>query len=254
MNFLTNFADQAVLLPLAACVFGTLLALRWRRGALAWGACVAGVLAVMLVLKLVALACGAHFAWTGVVSPSGHTATAAVVYGGLFALLAPPSRTGTLVAAAAGGLVALGVGLTRLALHVHTPADVLVGAAVGVAGAVLMRRLAGAAAGAAGVPLASGWHVPGAAGLPRQQAASRNAPALAGPGCLAAERVPRLLTVGSKAFFFEKKKQKAFVCAAAACGDARSHDVDPTGTNPFQRRRTGKPDGALYRGSETLSA
>ncbi len=143
MNFLTNFADQAVLLPLAACVFGTLLALRWRRGALAWGACVAGVLAVMLVLKLVALACGAHFAWTGVVSPSGHTATAAVVYGGLFALLAPPSRTGTLVAAAAGGLVALGVGLTRLALHVHTPADVLVGAAVGVAGAVLMRRLAG---------------------------------------------------------------------------------------------------------------
>ncbi len=215
MNFLTNFADQAVLLPLAACVFGTLLALRWRRGALAWGACVAGVLAVMLVLKLVALACGAHFAWTGVVSPSGHTATAAVVYGGLFALLAPPSRTGTLVAAAAGGLVALGVGLTRLALHVHTPADVLVGAAVGVAGAVLMRRLAGAAAGAAGVPLASGWHVPGAAGLPRQQAASRNAPALAGPGCLAAERVPRLLG----------RRPPRKRCGAAA-GSARSPRPD----------------------------
>ncbi len=143
MNFLTNFADQAVVLPLAACVFITLFALGWRRGALAWGACVAGVLAVMLVLKLVTLACGAHVAWTGLASPSGHTATAAVVYGGLFALLAPRSRNATLVAAAAGGAVALGIGLTRLALHVHTVADVLVGAAVGVGGAVLMRRLAG---------------------------------------------------------------------------------------------------------------
>ena len=34
-------------------------------------------------------------------------------------------------------------GLTRLALQVHTVPDVVVGAAVGVAGAVLMRRLAG---------------------------------------------------------------------------------------------------------------
>ena len=143
MTFLTNFADQAVVLPLAACVFAVLLALHWRRGALAWGACVSGVLAVMLVLKLVTLACGSHLAWTGVVSPSGHTATAAVVYGGLFALLARHSRAGTLAAAAAGGLFALGIGLTRLALHVHTPADVAVGAVVGVAGAVLMQRLAG---------------------------------------------------------------------------------------------------------------
>ena len=39
--------------------------------------------------------------------------------------------------------MALLFGLTRLALQVHTVPDVLVGAAVGVAGAVLMRRLAG---------------------------------------------------------------------------------------------------------------
>ena len=143
MTFLTNFGDQAVVLPLAACVFVILLSLGWRRGALAWGCCVAGVLAVMLVLKLLALACGTHFAWTGLASPSGHTATAAVVYGGLFALLVPRSRGGTLVAACAGGAIALAIGLTRLALHVHTPADVLVGAAVGVTGAVLMRHLAG---------------------------------------------------------------------------------------------------------------
>jgi hypothetical protein len=50
---------------------------------------------------------------------------------------------GTLVAALAGGVVALIFGLTRLALQVHTVADVIVGAAVGVVGAVLLRKLAG---------------------------------------------------------------------------------------------------------------
>ena len=158
VNFLTNFADQAVTLPLAACVFVILLALGWRRGALAWGACVAGVLAVMLVLKLVTLACGAHFAWTGLVSPSGHTATAAVVYGGLFALLARGARRVTPVAACAGGVMALGTGLTRLALHVHTVADVVAGAAVGVMGAVLMAHLAGPRPSRLGAP----WLLAGA--------------------------------------------------------------------------------------------
>ncbi len=143
MQFLTDFADQAVVLPLAAYVLLVLAGLGWRRGALAWGAAVGGVLGVMLVLKLVAFACASHLAWTGVVSPSGHTATAAVVYGGLLALLATRSTRSTLVAAGLGGAFAALVGLTRLMLHVHTAGDVLVGAAVGVAGAVLMRRLAG---------------------------------------------------------------------------------------------------------------
>jgi membrane-associated phospholipid phosphatase len=141
LNFLTDFADQAVVLPLAGGVLMVLLALGWRRGALAWGAGVAAVLAVMLVLKLVTLACGPGW---GVVSPSGHTATAAVVYGGLLALMAPRSAAGTGVAVAAGGAMALVFGLTRLALGVHTVGDVLVGAAVGVAGAVAIRRFAGA--------------------------------------------------------------------------------------------------------------
>ena len=124
MQFLTDFADQAVVLPLAAYVLVVLATLGWRRGALAWGAAVAGVLGVMLV-------------------PSGHTATAAVVYGGLLAMLVTRSAAGTLLAAGLGGALAALVGLTRLMLHVHTVGDVLVGAAVGVAGAVAMRRLAG---------------------------------------------------------------------------------------------------------------
>ena len=143
MMFLTDFADQAVMLPLAAAILLTLLALGWPRGAASWGACVAGVLVVMLALKLVAVGCVRHLAWTGLVSPSGHTATAAVVYGGLLALLAPRIAPGMRIAALAGTAVALAIGLTRLVLHMHSVADVLLGAAVGVPGAVLLRRLAG---------------------------------------------------------------------------------------------------------------
>ncbi len=143
MKFLTDFADQAVVLPVAGAVLVLLLASGWRRGALAWAGCVAGVLGVMLMLKLVTLACGWRVPWTGLSSPSGHTAASAVVYGGLLALLIRPSTAGTGLAALAGGSVALLFGLTRLALQVHTVADVVVGAAVGVAGAVVMRRLAG---------------------------------------------------------------------------------------------------------------
>jgi membrane-associated phospholipid phosphatase len=144
LNFLTDFADQAVVLPLAAVVCVLLAAFGWRRGAVAWALSVGGVLAVMLVFKLVVFACGWRVPWTGLSSPSGHTAASAVVYGGLLSLAAAPSVAGTVFAAMAGGLVALLFGLTRLALHVHTVADVVCGAAVGVAGAVLMRRFAGA--------------------------------------------------------------------------------------------------------------
>jgi membrane-associated phospholipid phosphatase len=143
MNFLTDFADQAVVLPVAATVFLGLLALGWRRGALAWAAGVGGVLGAMLLLKLIVFACGWRMGWSGLSSPSGHTAAAAVVYGGLLGLLAPPGWGGAVVAGLAGGGVALLFGMTRLALQVHTVPDVIVGAVVGVAGAILLRRLAG---------------------------------------------------------------------------------------------------------------
>jgi len=143
MKFVTDFADQAVALPVAATVLLALLVLGWRRGALAWAFGVGGVLAVMLVLKLVTFACVWRVPWIGLSSPSGHTATAAVVYGGLLALLVPPGYRGTLAAAIAGGAFALLFGLTRLALHVHSVPDVIVGAGVGIAGAVILRRLAG---------------------------------------------------------------------------------------------------------------
>ena len=88
MNFLTNFADEAVVLPLAVGVTIALYALGWRRGALAWAVAVGGTLALMLALKLVEFACGPSL----LRAPSGHTAAAAVVCGGLAVMLTQGNR------------------------------------------------------------------------------------------------------------------------------------------------------------------
>ncbi len=130
---LTDLADQAVVLPLMAAVGAMLAAGRWLRGAAGWFAGVAATLAAVLALKLAATACGL---WPQ--SPSGHTASAAVVVGGLWWVCG--RGRGALVAA---GLAAVLIGATRLALGLHSVADVLVGGLAGVAGAALVRRLAG---------------------------------------------------------------------------------------------------------------
>ena len=141
MSFLTDFADQAVLLPLAL-VTGVLLALGgWRRGALAWGVAVAGTLVLMLALKLGFAACTADSVDTVLRSPSGHTAAAAVIYGGLFGLLLRCRGRGTFAIAVG---IALLIGLTRVWLDAHTPAESLLGGLVGSAGAVALVLLAGA--------------------------------------------------------------------------------------------------------------
>ena len=141
MHFLTDFADQAVLAPLALCVAGGLAVLGWRRGARAWMVAVTATLASMLVLKLLLLGCpGALHT-----SPSGHTAGGTVIYGGLAALWLR-RRVGTMAALVLGALpMALLFAATRLALRVHTLPEVLIGASTGLAGVALLLRLAGPA-------------------------------------------------------------------------------------------------------------
>jgi membrane-associated phospholipid phosphatase len=142
MEFLTDFADEAVILPLTLAVGLTLAVAGWRRGAAAWLVGIAVTLAVVLLAKLVAHAC-APLPLVSLQSPSGHTAAAAVVYGGLLALSAPRGWRTPLLAAAAALAIAVLIGGSRIALGVHSRSDVLVGALLGVAGAVLLARLAG---------------------------------------------------------------------------------------------------------------
>ena len=135
MTFLTDFADQAVAGPLVLVLALALAALGWRRGAVAWLVATGATLAVVLALKLATLACGPPL----LRSPSGHTATAGVVCGGI-AVLAGLGGTAVALAAAAGAAV---IGLSRVALGMHSWAEVLLGGAIGVAGALVLARLAG---------------------------------------------------------------------------------------------------------------
>lgn len=139
MQFLTDFADMAVILPLCACVATGFAWAGWRRGARGWLVAMAATLGTMLVLKLVALGCptvGRGF------SASGHTAAGAFAYGGLAALWLqrPLGRWAGIVC---GGLAAATIGVTRLVLHLHGVSEVMAGGAVGVAGVWLLLRLAG---------------------------------------------------------------------------------------------------------------
>lgn len=139
MNFITDFADQAVILPLLVAVFVLLLLQGWYRGALAWAFATVGTLAVMLLLKLVFISCAPVF-WTfNLHTPSGHAAAAALGAGGMATLLLrrrwlalPLALLATIVIAA-----------SRLALGMHSVPEVLMGGAVGLAGAVVLFGLAG---------------------------------------------------------------------------------------------------------------
>jgi membrane-associated phospholipid phosphatase len=140
MLFLTDFADQAVVLPLVLAAAAGLAAGGWRRGALAWAAVCAATLGALGLLKLAIFVWGAPPALPGLLSPSGHTASAALVYGGIISLLALRHRRFALpVAALAAGVI----GTTRLALHQHTLPDVIVGAGFGLAGVLALVGAAG---------------------------------------------------------------------------------------------------------------
>lgn len=146
MLFLTDFADQAVVLPLAFTMCFALALGGWRRGALAWALVVPATLGAVLLAKLTVVACGQFLPLHGLKSPSGHTASAAVVYGGLLALLLPEPAPGArrpFVALLLAAAFAMLFGASRLALHMHTRSDVLAGACLGIAGALALTRLAG---------------------------------------------------------------------------------------------------------------
>jgi membrane-associated phospholipid phosphatase len=147
VTFITDLADQAVVLPLVLAIGIALLAQGWRRGAAAWAVAVVATFAAMLALKLIFLACSHSFGNIDIRTPSGHVAAATVVTGGLAALLL--RRRASVLPLAA--LAAIVVGISRLALGAHSLPEVVLGAIVGLAGAYALPLLAG--------PLPSGLDV-----------------------------------------------------------------------------------------------
>ena len=143
MRFITDFADQGVILPVMATA-GLVMALcGWWRGAAVWTGTVSLVLAVMLLLKIA----GLYYAWLAhapIISPSGHVAAACVVYGGLLLMLGQRwfARFPAFMPVPLLGM-ALAIGLTRLSLHAHTLFEVVTGGIVGCAGGILIGRQCG---------------------------------------------------------------------------------------------------------------
>jgi membrane-associated phospholipid phosphatase len=139
VRYLTDFADQALILPLVLAIAVALSVQGWRRGALAWLIVVASTFAATLAFKLMFLACSPVFGPMDVHSPSGHVAAATVVTGGLAAILT--RHRATILPAAV--LAAIVIGVSRLVLGAHTLPEVIVGALIGLAGAAALLRFAG---------------------------------------------------------------------------------------------------------------
>ena len=142
MQFITDFGDEAVILPAMAMVACGLAIARWWRGLGAWLFAVPGVLGTMALLKYVCFACSPVFAAYGVNSPSGHTAASTVVYGGLL-LLVLRRRLPLPMLALIPLVIAICFAITRLVLHAHDLAEVFIGAAVGLEGVAILLLLAG---------------------------------------------------------------------------------------------------------------
>ena len=134
MTFLTDFADQAVVLPLVLAVAMVLGLQGWWRGALVWFGAIAGTFAVMLALKLFFMGCSGVFGPYALRSPSGHVAAASVIAGGLVVILGRERALILPIAALATAVI----GLTRIGLHVHSWPEVILGGCVGLVGALVL--------------------------------------------------------------------------------------------------------------------
>lgn len=139
---IASLADTALLLP-ASVLLGALLAVlrRWRVLA-GWivGIAVAG--GGTVAAKLAFHACGRALTDAAVVSPSGHASFAAIFYGAVAILIgAGRSRLVRLLLGGAAALLVLAVAISRVRTGAHTPAEVLVGAAIGAAGLAVFALL-----------------------------------------------------------------------------------------------------------------
>lgn len=143
VNFLTDFGDQAVVLPLALVIVLALAMTGWPCGAIVWLLAVLGTIGTMALLKVVFVSCGPVQLGSPVESPSGHTAAAAVSYGGLIALISRRAGLSLGWALVPAPLIALLIGVSRIELGAHSLPEAMIGGAIGCAGVLAMLLLAG---------------------------------------------------------------------------------------------------------------
>ena len=132
---ITAFGDSALLLPLIAWMGLCLLVPPLRvRDARRWAVAVVFAGGIVCLSKLLFMGWGVGPAELDYTGFSGHTTLALLVWPSLAALLA---RDGTLLvrrgAIALATCLGVAVAVSRLALKVHSPSEVVLGAVLGVA-------------------------------------------------------------------------------------------------------------------------
>lgn len=133
MNWISDVGDSALLLPLSVLLVIALWHYQSKLAAAtfvwAWAFCVAAV----VVLKVIFIGCGPT--WNiGIISPSGHASMSAVVFGAYGIVVARQvPRWQRFVVIGACTLFVLGVGVSRVILGQHSPAEVGLGFMVGAA-------------------------------------------------------------------------------------------------------------------------
>lgn len=135
-RFLTNFGNLAVALPVACVAVLWLWQRRRTDLAMIYGLNVALALAAAVVLKVLSREAGGVLTDTDYplsdAAPSGHMTAAVAIYGGIAVLFAVSSRGLTPVFAGLLAFILIAcVGVTRVTLGAHTPADVLAGLLTG---------------------------------------------------------------------------------------------------------------------------
>ena len=140
-TLLTGLGDSSVVLPCAILMtFWLMIDQPSRPLGRRWLLLLVSMVMLVVVTKLAYMAWGVGVPSLQFRGLSGHSAMSAIVWPTLMALLAPPDRAKWRWAALALGVtLAIAIGVSRLALHVHSPAEVVSGLAFGVAGVLLLR-------------------------------------------------------------------------------------------------------------------
>ena len=141
---ITTLGSSGLMLPAAAVVSLQLLAAGAGRIALAWSACFAAAVGLVLASKLAFLGWGMGIRALDFTGISGHAALATAVLPVLGSLmLAPPGGHPSVPGAIGGMALALAVAASRWVLGLHSAVVVVAGIALGAATSGAFLRMAG---------------------------------------------------------------------------------------------------------------
>ena len=127
----THFGDAALLVPVSLVAIGVLVWGGHRAAALRFAVAVASLMAATVALKVGFYATGGD-ATLDILSPSGHAGFSVTVYTCCAAVLAKQLRPlGAIAVVAAVVALLVTILVSRIVLGAHTPAEVVMGCAVG---------------------------------------------------------------------------------------------------------------------------